>query len=244
MQFAVLLPYLIIASGLALDRARMRPAMSPWSICMIGALSGLVVVAVLFAMNKTPSWYLVAMSVAPFAAVLVMVVRDLSYPSINDVTTDTSNPPVFTAALRLPQNKGRDMTYPQSFKAKVRKAYPYVRSLKTNEPADRLFERIVDAANGQREWYVHDANAAARIVEVEAVTPFLGFVDDVVIQVSKRDGMTCVDMRSKSREGLVDAGKNANRIVSFLEALRHSGVDYPGREGSIPTNISQEGALS
>ncbi len=244
MHFAVLLPYLIIGSGLALGRARLRPAMRPWGICMIGALSGLVVVAALFAMNQMPPWYLVAVSVSPFAAVLVMVVRDLSYPPINDVTTDLRNPPVFNAALRLPENLGREMTYPESFKAKAQKAYPHIQSLNSNEPAEHVFDRIVDVANRQRGWHVHHADAAARTAEVEAVTRYLGFVDDLVIRVSEQDGMTCVDMRSKSREGLVDAGKNAKRIASFFEGLRQSSVSNPGCEDPTPTNISQEGALS
>ncbi|MDX8354721.1 DUF1499 domain-containing protein [Cognatiyoonia sp. IB215182] len=244
MHLAVLLPYLIIVSGLALGMARLRPAMRPWGICITGALSGPVIVAALFTANQMPSWYLVAVSVAPFAVVFVMVLRDLSYPLINDVTTDAQNPPVFAAALRLTENAGRDMTYPQIFKAKARKSYPYVRSLRLNESADRIFDRIVDAANHQRGWRVHDADAARRTVEAEAVTPFLGFVDDVVIQVSEWDGMTWVDMRSKSREGLVDAGKNAKRIASFLEDLCQSGADFPGRENSSPTIITQKGAFS
>ncbi|WP_299682230.1 DUF1499 domain-containing protein [uncultured Roseobacter sp.] len=244
MHFAVFLPYLIIVSGLALGLARMRPAMRPWGICMIGALSGPGAVAVLFAINQMPPWYLLAVSLAPFAAVLAMVVRDLSYPAINDVTTDIQNPPEFTAAPGLPENSGRDMTYPESFNAKVRKAYPHLQSLKSNEPADRVFDIVVEDARRQRGWHVHNADATARTVEAEAVTPFLGFVDDVVIRVTEQDGITCVDMRSKSREGLVDAGKNAKRITGFFEGLRRSSARYPSREDSKLTHISHEGALS
>ena len=244
MHLAVLLPYLIIASGIALGLARMRPAMRSWGICMIGALSGPVIVAALFATNQMLSWYLVAILAAPFATVFVLIVRDLSYPPINDVTTDTRNPPKFTAALRATENAGRDMTYPQSFRSKVRTDYPYIRSLKCNAPADRIFDRVVEAANRQRGWRAHYANAARRTVEAEAVTPLLGFVDDVVIQVSEQDGMTCVDMRSKSREGLVDAGKNAKRIAGFLEDLRHGGAGDPEHANLIPSTVTQRGALS
>lgn len=224
MHFAVFLPYLIIASGLALGLARMRPAMRPWGICMIGALSGPGVIAVLLAMNQMPPSLLVAVSVVPFAAVLAMVVRDLSYPAINDVTTDIQDPPEFTAALRLPENLGRDMTYPESFKAKVQRAYPRLQSLKSSEPSDSVFDRVVDAARHQRGWRVHYADPVSGTVETEAVTPFLGFVDDVVIRVSEQDRMTYVDMRSKSREGLVDAGKNAKRIASFFFKTRSKAV--------------------
>jgi uncharacterized protein (DUF1499 family) len=50
-------------------------------------------------------------------------------------------------------------------------------------------------------------------------TAFFRFVDDFVIRVSDQDGQARVDMRSKSREGLVDAGANANRIRAFLADL-------------------------
>src|SRR5262245_49964094 len=33
-------------------------------------------------------------------------------PRINDITTDTANPPVFVHAQTLPENAGRDMAYP------------------------------------------------------------------------------------------------------------------------------------
>ncbi|MEL7213866.1 MAG: DUF1499 domain-containing protein [Pseudomonadota bacterium] len=244
MHLAVFLPYLIIASGLAFGRARLRPAMRPWGICMIGALSGPVAVAVLFAMSQMPPWYLVVVSVVPIAAVLAMVVRDLSYPAINDVTTDIQDPPIFTATLRLPENLGREMTYPESFKAKVQKAYPHLQPLKSNEPSNIVFDRVMETANRHGGWRVHYADAAAGTVEAEAVTPLLGFVDDVVIRVREQDGFTYVDMRSKSREGLVDAGKNAKRIASFFEGLSDTSARYRGREGSKLTHISQEGALS
>ena len=244
MHFAVFLPYLIIASGLALGLARTRPAMRPWGICMIGALSGPAIVVMLSVMDHMPSWYLVAVSVASFTTVFVMVVKDLSYLPINDVTIHTRNPPEFTTALCAAENTERDMTYPESFKARAQKAYPHLRSLTSNEPADRLFDRIVDAENSQRGWRVHHADVGARTVEAEAVTPFLGFVDDVVIQVRQQDGMTCIDMRSNSREGLVDAGKNAKRRTGFFEDLRQSSEGNPDRVNSTPTNISQEGAKS
>ncbi|WP_300010840.1 DUF1499 domain-containing protein [uncultured Roseobacter sp.] len=244
MHLAVFLPYLIIGFGLALGQARLRPAMRPWGICMIGALSGPVIMTALIAVDQMPSWYLIGSSVAPFAVVFIMVVRDLSYPPINDVTTDTCNPPLFTAALRSAGNKGRDMTYPQSFKSKARKAFPSIRSLKLNEPADRIFDKIVDVANRQRGWRVHYTDAAKRTMEAEAVTPFLGFADDIVIQVTEQEGMTQVDMRSKSREGLVDAGTNAKRIAGFLEGLRQSGAGDPENANLLPTTITKGGALS
>jgi len=47
----------------------------------------------------------------------------------------------------------------------------------------------------------------------------LGFIDDVVIRISRESDKTRVDMRSKSREGLVDGGCNAKRVQEFLKRL-------------------------
>ena len=45
-------------------------------------------------------------------------------PQINDITTNPDDPPIFTAALRDPANRGRDMSYPgDEFAEQQRAAY-------------------------------------------------------------------------------------------------------------------------
>ena len=56
-------------------------------------------------------------------------------------------------------------------------------------------------------------------VEGEASSFFYRFVDDFIIRVSEQDGEARVDMRSKSRDGLIDAGANAKRIQTFFAEL-------------------------
>ena len=51
-------------------------------------------------------------------------------------------------------------------------------------------------------------------------TLFFGFKDDVVIRLRPVEGGTRVDVRSKSRVGVGDAGTNAMRIKRLLAALR------------------------
>ncbi|GGX61002.1 hypothetical protein GCM10007385_32840 [Tateyamaria omphalii] len=248
MHFAAVLPYLIIGIGLTLGQMGWRPAMRVWGMCMIGALSGLAVAITFVSIEQTPSWYLIALSSSPFVIVLIMVIRDLSYPAINDVATDVDSPVMFEAALGVVENAERDMAYPESFKSKVRKAYPFIQPLKMTEPADQVFDRVVQSANCQRGWRKIHQDRVRKTVEVEATTPFLGFVDDVIIQVSEQGGMTRVDMRSKSREGLVDAGKNAKRIEAFLTDLlrgneRYRADDQDKAATLRPTSM-QRGAMS
>jgi len=222
MHFLVSVPYLIIGFGLVLGQAGLRPALLVWGVCMIGALSGLAVAITILMMGETFSWMLAAVAVLPFAATVMMIIKDLSYPRINDVATDLDNPIVFVAALRAPTNADRDMTYPENFKPQVRKAYPQVQPLILDEPADRAFERVTHTVKSQRGWRVTRHDTKNKTVEAEAMTSLLRFVDDVIVRVSNHEGKSRVDMRSKSREGLVDAGKNAKRIEMFLEQVQRA----------------------
>jgi len=222
MLFLASVPYLIIGLGLILGQAGLRSAMLVWGICMIGALSGLAMAITILAIGQPFSWMLAAVSALPFAVTLIIVIKDLSYPRINDVATDLENPIAFVAALRAPTNAARDMTYPENFKPQVRKAYPHVQPLILDEPIDQVFERVTHIVTNQLGWRVTRHDTRNRTVEAEAVTSLLRFVDDVIIRVSDHEGKSRVDMRSKSREGLVDAGKNAKRIEMFLEHVQHS----------------------
>src|SRR4029450_7887680 len=51
-------------------------------------------------------------------------------PRINDITTDTANPPDFVHAQTLPENAGRDMSYPgESFARQQRDGSPDIEPL-------------------------------------------------------------------------------------------------------------------
>ncbi len=226
MHFLAFMPYLIIGFGLVLGQAGLRPAMLVWGVCMIGALSRLAMAITVLVIGQPFSGLLAAASILPFAATLIMTIKDLSYPHINDRATDLESPIASVAALDAQASAVRDMTYPENFKPQVRKAYSNVQPLLLDEPADQVFERVNRILKGQLGWRVTHHDTKNKTIEAEAVTSFLRFVDDVVIQVSDHEGKSRVDMRSKSREGLVDAGKNAKRIEAFLDQIQQgAGAD-------------------
>ncbi len=101
----------------------------------------------------------------------------------------------------------------------VREAYPDVRPLVLDESPERVYQRVEKLVEAQSGWQIKNRDAVKRTVEGEVSTRFFRFVDDFIIRVSDQDGKTRVDMRSKSREGLVDAGANAKRIRTFLAEL-------------------------
>ncbi|WP_289000473.1 DUF1499 domain-containing protein [uncultured Psychrobacter sp.] len=68
-----------------------------------------------------------------------------------------------------------------------------------------------------KELVVIDADTG--IVEATNTTPWVGFQDDVVIRVADAGSKRLVDIRSKSRIGGSDLGKNAECIRRFIKEL-------------------------
>ena len=56
-------------------------------------------------------------------------------------------------------------------------------------------------------------------IEATDTTRFFGFKDDVVVRVKPEGAGSRVDVRSLSRVGKSDVGKNASRIRAYLSAL-------------------------
>ena len=223
MRFLAIAPLLLMFAGIGLSRSGALPAMYGWGVVALGALFGLSVsITIFFARVRKglPHFRVFAIIAAlPLTVALPIVIRDLSYPRINDVTTDFENPLAFVVALEAPANAGRDMAYPEHFGPIVRKAYPDVRPLVLDESPEHVYQRVEELAEVQSGWEIKNSDAEKLIVEGEVSTFFFRFVDDFVIRVSDQDGKARVDMRSKSRDGLVDAGANAKRIRNFLAEL-------------------------
>lgn len=223
MRFLAVVPLLFMLAGIALASAGVIPAIFGWVLMALGALFGLAVSLTIFftrVRKGQPHFRVFAMiAMLPPAVATPIAVHDLSYPLINDVTTDLENPPVFAAALEAPANAGRDMAYPNRFVPIVREAYPDIRPLVMEESSEQIFQRVTELAEVQSGWEIKNRDTEILTIEGEVSTFFLGFIDDFVIRVSDQDGKARVDMRSKSRVGLVDAGANAKRIRNFLAQL-------------------------
>jgi len=140
-------------------------------------------------------------------------------PLINDITTTPDDPPSFRRAALLPENRGRDMTYPQSNIARQRKAYPDLKPLGRNDAPESAFDAAVAAARRMSRWNIIATDAAARVVEAVATTGLLRFKDDVVVEVRPNGSGSAVHVRSKSRAGKGDLGANAARIRAYFTEL-------------------------
>ncbi len=145
-------------------------------------------------------------------------------PMINDISTDWSHPPEMRAAVMDRSRISNPVRMPTKDEIAAQKqAYPEIGPLVVNFPSQRVYEAASFLAN-ERDWTILDKAPPDEIgpgrIEAVARTPVLGFKDDVVIVITNLgDGQTRVDMRSASRFGRHDFGKNAKRIYDFLTEL-------------------------
>jgi len=149
-----------------------------------------------------------------------------SVPPIHDITTDWTNPPELVAsrALRDSAQLNTALYGGDSIAALQRKAYPDIRPVMLAMRPDEAFAAVVRTA---RDMGWTDIEAARDQHRVEAVdeTPWFGFKDDVVIRVTPASGISRVDIRSVSRVGGSDIGKNADRIRKFTARLKENYKD-------------------
>ena len=224
MRALTLVPLLFVLVGVGLTSAGPLPPLLGLGVVALGALFGLPVsLYVLVAQirkGRPGLWPFAIVAILPLAMATPLVVLNLRYPLINDVTTDTANPPSFTAALEDAANTGRDMAFPERFGPIVRESYTDLQPLLLDESTAGAFQRIAELAERQPGWEVKRRDATTQVIEGEASSTVLGFIDDFVIRVTEQDGQARVDMRSKSRVGQGDVGVNAKRIRGFLQQLR------------------------
>jgi uncharacterized protein (DUF1499 family) len=155
---------------------------------------------------------------------IVAVFLTHPYPPINDITTDTSNPPEFTKAQQIPANGNRDLKYNAAKYAAVQTgapAYKDLAPLKLDTPPDDTFKKVEVIAGEIPNWKITYSDPDKRTVEGVASSALFRFQDDWVIQVREAEGGgSLVEMRSRSRDGVGDFGVNYHRIKSFFHLLQ------------------------
>lgn len=149
----------------------------------------------------------------------------LASPRIHDISTDTDHPPLFVDVLPLRASAKNGATYGGSrVAAQQREAYPDIVPVDLAIAPSLAFarSRAVVIAMG---WAPVSADSSAGRIEATATTRWFRFKDDVVIRIRPREGGSRVDVRSVSRVGNSDLGKNAERVRDFVARLRSAAAD-------------------
>ncbi|MBP6010929.1 MAG: DUF1499 domain-containing protein [Alphaproteobacteria bacterium] len=140
-------------------------------------------------------------------------------PFIHDVTTDIVAPPIFVAIKPLRADAPNGVDYVTD-PAEQQKGYPDIQPLVIDgvAPAD-LFKRA-EATAKTMGWEIVATEAAEGRIEATDTTAWFGFKDDIVIRITAQGTGSRLDIRSMSRVGKSDIGKNADRIRKFLAAVK------------------------
>jgi uncharacterized protein (DUF1499 family) len=140
-------------------------------------------------------------------------------PRIHDISTDLDNPPRFVAILPLRKGSANQVEYGGAeVAAKQRDAYPDLKTMVLDIPADKAFAQALAAVHRLHWEIVAEVPAEGRI-EATDTTFWFGFKDDIVIRVTSAVNQTRIDVRSLSRVGISDVGTNARRVRAYLSML-------------------------
>ena len=209
----------------------------------IALLLGIGASVVIWRKGVAGAWSTVAgivVSLAIFAWPAAVVPFYLKLPHLNDVTTDTEDPPEFAALARGRAKAANSVTYPgASYAAQQAQIFPQIQTMVLDRPADEVFDAVGEAARRLKWRIVAEeppaSNGGAGLVEAEDRTLILGFIDDVAVRIENDDGHTRVDVRSLSRYGRYDFGRNAQRVKEFYTEL------HARLEASVPTAAMSRG---
>lgn len=227
--------------GLAVSAVAVAAARSDWldggqavvaisaglAIAAIGVVAALAAGATIWVSGYRGARYAVLAALigcALLAYPAALGLMGLRQQSINDVTTDTTDPPAFdiVAAARPPG--ANPAAYDRARAPLQRQLYPEIRPLDVDLAPDDVNELLSDLIDTHK-WRVLDQvdyRGAARDGRIEMVTRslILGLRDDIVIRVRTVNGRARIDMRSAARYGGQDFGANARRVIAALDDLR------------------------
>ena len=197
---------------------------------VIGALAAVLAVVslALGGWQVGPGTTLMLLAIIVIGAVAVAlplrVKRRAAKMPFNDVSTDTTTAPAFDAllALRRSELPGATGAYDRARLAALQqRTYPDLAPLHMAALRNDAFARALAAAKAMGWTVVADDMARGRI-EATDRTRWFGFVDDIVVRLVAEDAGTRVDVRSASRVGISDLGKNAARIGAYFAALKRT----------------------
>lgn len=148
----------------------------------------------------------------------------LALPRIHEVTTDVDRPPAFQKLATIRTGDGvNPATYQRAEASLQQKAYPDIKPLPVNRPTADTYSAVRDAVSNLK-WHVvsEQPPADGRSGMIEAVdrSKIFGFTDDVVIRVSGAGRETRVDVRSSSRHGYHDLGRNAEHVRALFSEVK------------------------
>jgi uncharacterized protein (DUF1499 family) len=217
---------LLLVSG-PLYQAEILVLMDAFLVMRIALIVGavalvLALIQVIF-MRKSISWPVTGVAVLCAAVAIFMPLSMMnkakSVPPIHDITTDLVNPPRFMAILALRADAPNPAAYQgEEIASQQRAAYPELETQKYPQTTAQVFDAVLAAVKSMG-LEVVTSDKSLGLIEAYDTTTWFGFVDDVVIRIQNSEQMTILDARSKSRVGMSDIGKNAERLNTLIAGV-------------------------
>ncbi len=148
----------------------------------------------------------------------------MQLPRLYEVTTDPVNPPAFDKIANIRQAaQANPANYDATFGPLQATAYPDIKPLMVARPLTDAYTAARETAKALN-WKVIDEQSpeAAKNGYIEAAdrTWLFGFTDDIVIRITGAGKAARIDIRSSSRFGQHDLGRNAKRVRVFLAEVK------------------------
>lgn len=156
---------------------------------------------------------------------LALLALAAEHPPINDITTDFADPPAFTDLVKERGAYANAPQYPGAAFAEIQThAFPDITTMHIDRNADETFALVIDAATRQKMMIIRSTAPGEGDTEegsLEAVdrTLVFGFYDDVAVRVRPDGDRARVDIRSASRYGRYDYGRNAERVRALMHEI-------------------------
>jgi hypothetical protein len=214
------------------------------AIGFAAAISGAVWLAMALRNNDSKGWRAGFAGLIGAVALLYFPLsaewRSMNAPPIHDISTDTGDAPKFEALLALRKDASNGPEYDGSKRVMIdgklttvaelqKLAYPDIiplgkllnpRGDPKIHPKTILFWRAFEAAKHMG-WRIVTFDEKAGRIEATDTSLWFGFTDDIVVRVEKAGALGArLDIRSKSRIGTPDYGRNAARVRAYLDYVK------------------------
>lgn len=186
-------------------------------------------------------------AVAIFAWPVVYLPAYVQFPALAEVSTDLGDPPAFAAVAAARTPPANSPHHPGGEAAALqREFYPDLKTFTLDRSAEDAFQIARDAVQRLRYKVVFDEPPADGRGEVEGLiealdrTMIVGFYDDVVIRIRGNARRSRIDVRSASRYGRHDLGRNAQRARTILKEIQaRLEASVPGAPAARPSRLKE-----
>jgi len=204
-----------------------QPGLLLYALASLGSMALLILFIVLLLLPRFARWRThiggrAVLTLPGALALLMLTLTGGDAPRIHDITTDTSDPPIFVTAAAKRGTGANTLDIKPEVIAQQKAAYPDLGTAHTTLDTDAAFTRALQVTR-ELGWEIYHQDRAAGVIEAVDTTPIMGFKDDVIIRVSNASDGVHVDLRSVSRIGEGDIGANAKRIRHFIDAFEREG---------------------